>query len=62
MITKPRLSKDTADDAAPLEGKIKGMGGGCRPKIQISFILMYVIALSFFFPKWGNTLLKYRSF
>ena len=40
----------------------KGIGGGPGPKIYISFILIYVIALSFFFPKWGHTLLNYRYF
>ena len=35
---------------------------GPGSKIYISFILIYVIALSFFFPKWGHTLLNYRYF
>ena len=36
--------------------------GSPGPKIYISFRLIYVIALSFFFPKWGHTLLNYRYF
>ena len=40
---------------------VKGIGGS-RPKISITFILIYVIALSFFFLKWGHTLLNYRYF
>ena len=35
---------------------------GLGPKIYISFILIYVIALSFFFSKWGYTLLNYLYF
>ena len=41
---------------------LKGIGGDTGPKFYISFILIYVIALSFFFPKWGHTLHKYRYF
>ena len=42
--------------------KYKGYRGGPGQKIYISFILIYIIALSFFFPKWGHTLLNYRYF
>ena len=42
--------------------QFKGIEGGPGPKIYISFILIYVIALSFFFPKWGHTLLNYCYF
>ena len=41
---------------------LKGYRGGPGKKISISFILIYVIALSFFFPKWGHTLLNYCYF
>ena len=35
---------------------------GIHPKKQILFILIYVVALSFFFPKWGHMSLNYRNF
>ena len=40
----------------------KGIGGGSRPKKLFLFILIYVIALSFFFPKWGHMFLNYQVF
>ena len=38
-----------------------GIGGPAK-NIKILLILMYVVALSFFLPKWGHTLLNYRYF
>ena len=39
---------------------IKGIGGGSRPKKLFLLILIYIIAPSFFFPKWGHTLFNSR--
>ena len=34
---------------------VKGRrGGGIEPKFLITFILTYPVALSFYFPKWGQ--------
>ena len=55
-VTKFTATKMTESVQSPV------LGGGPGPKIYISFILIYVIALSFFFPKWGHTLLNYRYF
>ena len=37
-------------------------GKAKRPKKLFLFILIYVISLSFFFPKWGHTFLTYQNF
>ena len=42
---------------------VKGIGGGGEGQKKLFlFILIYVIALSFFFPKWGHTFLNYQNF
>ena len=41
---------------------VKGIGGGVQAKTLFLFILINVIALSFFFPKCGHTLFKSRYF
>ena len=33
--------------------------GRSRPKKSNSYVLLYVIALTLFFQKWGHTLIKY---
>ena len=48
------LSKDIAG--------IKGVGGGQGQKKLFFVILIHVIALSFFFPKWGHKFLNYQNF
>ena len=40
---------------------IKGIGGSRQTKIFL-FIFTYVIALSFFFTKWGHKFLNYQNF
>ena len=40
------------------ERKIKGVGGGLWSKSEISFILTYVVALCFLYPKWSQPCLK----
>ena len=37
-------------------------GGGKAKKIVFCLILIYVIALSFFFPKWGHMFLNNQNF
>ena len=47
--------------ASGIFSSFKGVGGS-RPKFSVYFVLIYVIALSLFFSKWGHTLLDYRYF
>ena len=48
----------------PLEAKFQVDWGymGVKAKKLFLFILIYVIALSFFFPKWGHMFLTYQNF